>query len=88
MKDPALNENYMNYPMYSKEAPFMDPVLRCSSCGKLVKRLYLQANGACACGSRRVTELRTLNEEEFEKLKEAYPDFAEVFKAVSDDGTL
>ena len=87
-KDPALNENYMNYPKYSREAPFMDPVLRCTQCKQLIKRLYLQSNGACSCGCRRVSEVRTLSEEEFEKLKEVYPDFAAVFQPVAEDGRL
>lgn len=85
VRDPKLDENYMGYPKYSKEAPFMDPVVRCDGCQKLVRVAFLQEKGGCICGNKRVKELRHLSQEEYNSLKAEFPDFAAVFDPMGDD---
>ena len=84
-RDPMLDENYMGFPKYSKEAPFMDPVLRCDGCGKLVRHAYLQEKGSCICGHKKVKEVRTLSQKEYDAVKAEFPDFAAVFEARPDE---
>ncbi len=86
LKDLKLSENYMNYPEGSKEAPLTDPVMRCCGCQKLVVRAYLHEHGACACGSRRVQEVRHMRDNEITEMREKYPEFMKLFEEVSDEG--
>jgi len=87
-RDLELDKNYMNYPKYSKEAPFMDPVVRCDSCNKIVRVKYLNQNGACVCGCRKVKEIRNLEEDEMEAIQKEFPDFAAVFEPNEDEGAF
>jgi hypothetical protein len=46
---------------YDKEAPFADPVVRCDSCGKLMRTEELHKNGICQCGNRKVRAILSFN---------------------------
>ena len=45
---------------YHKDKPFMDPVLRCDSCSRIVLRSKVHELGMCTCGNRRVRNVLTL----------------------------
>lgn len=46
----------------------IEPILRCDACESLVHRKYLSAKGMCKCGNRRVTNIKSLSEEEHKGL--------------------
>jgi DNA-directed RNA polymerase subunit RPC12/RpoP len=74
---------------YSKEAPFTDPVVRCSSCGVLLLHDTIQKYGCCKkCGNRRVTNVRIMTDKEMQSLKAkgGMEDFIAIFEGVDDDG--
>lgn len=69
------------------EKGFLDPVVRCMSCGQLLLIDSISKNGCCLkCGNKRVTNVRTLTEEEMAKLKErgVSEDFLREFEEVDD----
>jgi len=50
---------------------FNDPVLRCDSCTKLVKRTTLHNLGCCGlCGNKRIRALDVFNEDERDQIIE------------------
>lgn len=58
------------YPAYHKEGPFMDPVVRCDSCKRLLLLTQLRLDGRCGCGVRKVRNVGNLSI--FEWLKTRY----------------
>lgn len=66
---------------------FTDPVLRCDSCQKLVKRETLHKVGTCPhCGNKRVRNVNVFSEEEHKQLEEwGFQDFVAEFEAVDED---
>lgn len=53
------------------EKGFTDPVVRCMSCSQLMLIGSVKKSGCCPkCGNKRVTNVRTLTEEEMGKLKD------------------
>jgi DNA-directed RNA polymerase subunit RPC12/RpoP len=69
---------------YNSEDSFNDPVVRCAKCLVLIMRETITKAGQCPeCGSKRVTEVRTLDSEtEVPKLLEkgVDPDFIAQFQ--------
>ena len=72
---------------FSKDGPFNDPVLMCDACQELVLKKELHEFGKCPhCGNTRVRNVRVLNEEKFNKMKEwaesgvIDPDFLKLFE--------
>ena len=56
--------------MAGDNGSFSDPVVRCLSCGQLLFMETVKQLGCChKCGNKRVTNVRTLNDAELEKLK-------------------
>ena len=66
--------------------PFNDPVLRCDSCQKLVKRADLHKFGCCpACGNKRVRNLTIFNDvERAQMIDWGFQDFVSEYEAVAD----
>lgn len=77
-----------NFEKFGKDAPFADPVVRCGECRGLVKTEYLRKNGTCACGNRKVYEVKTLKDDEIRKLRAEFPDFCEVFEQKDTTGAI
>lgn len=70
---------------YTREGPFVDPVVRCDACNKVVVREDVLKVGGCpSCGNRRVREVSTLTGEEVAKLREwdVDPAFLDSFEEV------
>jgi hypothetical protein len=69
---------------YGKDAPFSDPVVRCDSCSRLLKRSQLHALGMCDCGNRRVRNVLSMTPDEWETIKtwELDPDWLALFQVV------
>lgn len=66
---------------------FTDPVVRCMSCSQLILMGTVTKMGCCPkCGNKRVTNVRTLTEEEMGNLKEkgGLEDFLAEFEGVDD----
>jgi hypothetical protein len=64
---------------------FIDPVVRCDSCQELLLRKTIQEIGCCSkCGNRRLKNVRILQPEEMEQLKEwnVDPEFIAIFEQV------
>ena len=63
-----------------------DPVLRCDSCNKVVKRTSLHKLGACPeCGNKRVRSLDVFNEDERDQITAwGFSDFLKEFEEVAD----
>ena len=66
---------------------FTDPVLRCDSCQKLVKRTTLHKFGSCnKCGNKRVRNLTVFNDEEKSQMEEwGFHEFVSEYGAVADE---
>ena len=73
---------------YSKDAPFTDPVVRCDSCGKIIRTATLRKLGMCKCGNRKVRNLQTYTSEEKKQMEEwgIDPDFFAIFQVVGNGG--
>ncbi len=72
---------------YDKDGPFVDPVVRCTDCGKLVWRDTIREHGMCLkCGNKRMRNALTLSGEEMALLKEKNVDaeFLALFEGVED----
>lgn len=54
---------------YDRDAPFADPVVRCDSCGKLIRMEQLHRNGLCKCGNRKVRAILSFNLMEYLKMR-------------------
>ena len=72
---------------YSPDGPFVEPVLRCDGCGKLVLLERLHAEGACLCGNRRVKNVATFDDAEWRMMKDwdVDPDFLALFEQRSEN---
>ncbi len=70
----------------SNTEPFDDPVLRCDSCNKLIKRKTLHTIGACShCGNKRIRNVTLFNGEEKAQMEEwGFHDFVNEFSPVDD----
>jgi len=79
-------------PKYDVDGPFMDPIVRCCDCAKIIMREAIKKFGSCpSCGNRRVRNVLSMTPEEFEKLKEKNidPDYLALFEGVEDeDGVI
>ena len=66
------------------EDEFDDPVLRCDSCTKLVKRTTLHKLGACGkCGNKRIRNLNNMTGKEQKKIEKwGYSEFLKKFEVV------
>lgn len=74
-------------PIYDKDGPFEDPIIRCTECSGIVHRTQIRKFGSCPkCGNRRVRNVLSLSEEEMAKLKEegVDPGFLILFEGVDD----
>lgn len=72
---------------YGKDEPFNDPVVRCDSCGSLIRRELLHRLGSCGkCGSRKVRNVRTFTGEDLEQMREwnVDPEFLKLFEEVAE----
>ena len=54
---------------YDKDSPFIDPVVRCDSCAKLMLIEKLHKNGACDCGNRKMRAILSFNLREYLKMR-------------------
>ena len=54
---------------YGKDGPFVDPVVRCDKCDKILLKTSLAIRGMCDCGNRRVQNLLGFNLWEWFKMK-------------------
>ena len=53
---------------YHEDGPFMDPVIRCYSCGEIQKTIDFVKKGKCfKCESRRCRNINTLSEMDYIK---------------------
>lgn len=66
---------------------FIDPVLRCDSCNKLVRRVTLHKLGCCnLCGNKRIRALDVFNADEKAQMIEwGFQDFVNEYEAVDDE---
>ena len=66
---------------------FNDPVLRCDSCSKIVKRSSLHKFGSCPdCGNKRIRNLTIFNSEErSQMIKWGFESFVNEYQAVGDE---
>lgn len=74
---------------YSKDGIFMDPVVRCDSCHKLLLVEKLKETGRCpACGTRKVRNVFSYTPEEREQMVAwaVDNDFLKLFEPVEDTG--
>lgn len=61
----------MSIVKYHKDGPFIEPVVRCDSCNKLVMVKTLRDAGVCPfCSNTKVRNVRTISSEEIEWAKE------------------
>jgi len=69
------------------DSAFDDPVMRCDSCNKIVKRRSLHKVGACPhCGNKRIRNLTTFNELERDQMVEwGFQDFVNEYEEVDDE---
>lgn len=68
---------------YSKDAPFDDPVVRCTECQRLVHREEVAEVGCCpGCGNRRMRNVLAMSGEEMSALsvRGIDPDFLALFE--------
>ena len=72
--------------VFNEQGAFDDPVLRCDSCQKIIKRESLHKLGGCPkCGNRRVRNLTVFNDEEKAEMESwGFHDFVSQYEAVSD----
>ena len=70
-------------PKYHKDREFMDPVVRCDSCSKIIRTTTLAELGMCKCGNRRVRNLMTFDQGEYKQMQrwDIDPDFLAQFTA-------
>ena len=76
------------YPKYDKDGPFMDPIVRCCDCQKLILRPQIKKFYGCPrCGNKRVRNVLAMTESEMDwlKKKKVDPDFIALFEGVEDD---
>lgn len=53
---------------YSKDGPFVEPVVRCDACQDLILMAVLKKVGMCPhCSNTRVRNVRTMKQEDFDK---------------------
>ena len=68
---------------YGKDGPFLDPIVRCDKCNKILMVSYLQQEGRCPhCGNRRIRNLLNFNFWEYLKMRFVWkvdPKFLKVF---------
>jgi len=73
---------------YDKTSEFLDPVVRCDSCQKIIKRETIHKCGLCpGCGNKRVRNVLAFNDEELKQTIEwnIDPEFTDLFERVSDE---
>jgi hypothetical protein len=73
---------------YSKDGPFMEPVLRCDGCQALVLRTALKRIGMCPeCSNTRMRNVRTMSPREQQQAQQwaevgtIDPDWLKLFEA-------
>uniref|UniRef100_A0A6M3K6D2 Uncharacterized protein n=2 Tax=viral metagenome TaxID=1070528 RepID=A0A6M3K6D2_9ZZZZ len=68
---------------YGKDGPFLDPVVRCDKCNRMVKLDYLKREGCCPdCGNKRVRNLMGFSLLEYLKMRffwKVDPEFLKTF---------
>jgi hypothetical protein len=62
-------------PYYEDMGAATDWIVRCKDCLKLQTAAQLQEHGTCECGNRKMTEVRTLSEEEMADITNGVIDF-------------
>lgn len=70
---------------YSKDGPFLEPVVRCDSCAKLCLVEDLKKIGCCPhCSNTRVRNVRTISDIEIAEMKKLNvdPDWIDLFEPV------
>ncbi len=79
---------------YSKDGPFVDPLVRCDSCAKIITNESISTIGMCEhCGNRRIRNLQNFTEEEIGYWKDwrgkggmrIDPEFFTLFEAVESE---
>lgn len=55
---------------YSKDGPFVEPVVRCDACQDLILMSVLKKVGSCpGCSNTRVRNVRTMKQEDMDRAK-------------------
>ena len=70
---------------YDRDAPFEDPVVRCTECSELLLREVIHKLGMCSkCGNKRMRNVLVLSVEEMQELKDKNidPEFLKLFEGV------
>lgn len=62
-------------PYYEDLGSATDWIVRCKDCRKLQTAAQLQNYGSCECGNRRMSEIRTLSEQEMADITNGVIDF-------------
>jgi hypothetical protein len=77
---------------YSKDGPFIDPVVRCDSCNKIILMERLHKTGLCECGNRKVRAMLAFNLREYLKMRfwwKIDPEYLKTFGRLKDEvGTV
>jgi rRNA maturation endonuclease Nob1 len=72
---------------YDSRGEFEDPVMRCHRCATILLKTEIERLGMChKCGSKKMTNVLVMSEEERQQLIkwEIDPAFLEVFEGVAD----
>jgi hypothetical protein len=77
---------------YGKDGPFLDPVLRCDKCNRILLKVQLEKDGGCPhCANRRIRNLCGFNLLEYLKMRFIWkidPEFLKIFTTKKDKGKL
>lgn len=75
---------------YSKDGPFMDPVLMCDACQELLLKAEIHKTGMCShCSNTRFRNVRSINETKFKQMEQwakdgvIDPDFLKLFEVAA-----
>ena len=75
---------------YGKDGPFLDPVVRCDKCHRIILTKYLKEHGACKhCGNRRIANVMGFSLLEYLKMRFIWkidPEFLKVFTSKKGKG--
>lgn len=78
----------MTRPYYEALGKACDEIVRCNSCRALVTSNVIALLGMCPCGSTKVTEVRTLTEEEYNKILSGEIDFPQRAEFLAEFGAV
>jgi predicted RNA-binding Zn-ribbon protein involved in translation (DUF1610 family) len=79
----AIKEKSLPAEKYHKDGVFLEPVVRCDSCGKLCLVADLKKAGLCPfCGNTKVRNVRTITDAEVKEMTAAGvdPDWLALFE--------